>query len=134
MTSALVAYGSRGVALIRIPQSIASGLLGPGAFQGGVKTAVLGTALHFVISFGAATTYYLASRKLAFMREKPIVSGLLFGEAVFFFMHFVVIPLSHARQSPMSTSLPFLVAGPLGHPFFVGLPIALAVRRFASRA
>ena len=129
MTSALVAYGWK-VPLIRIPQSIAAGLLGPAAFQGGIRTAILGTALHFVIAFGAATTYYLASRKLVFLRESPIIAGLLYGEAVFLFMHFVVIPLSHARQSPMSTSWPFLLAGPLGHPFLVGLPIALAVRRF----
>jgi uncharacterized membrane protein YagU involved in acid resistance len=131
MTSALVAYVPRGVAPIRIPQSIASGLLGPAAFQGGVKTAILGTFLHFVIAFGAATTFYLASRGLKFLREHPIVSGLIFGECVFLFMHFVVIPLSHARQSPMSTAWPFLLAGPLGHPFLVGLPIALAVRKFA---
>ena len=131
MTSALVAYGLRGVQLIRIPQSIASGLLGPAAYQGGTKTAILGTALHFVIAYGAAITYYLASRKLRFLRESPILAGLLYGEAVFFFMHFVVIPLSHARQAPLSMAPAFLITGPLGHPFLVGLPIALAVRRFA---
>jgi len=129
MASALVAYGSK-VPLIRIPQSIASGLQGPDAFQGGVNTAILGTALHFVIAFGAATTYYLTSRKLAFLRESPILAGVFYGECVFLFMHFVVIPLSHARQAPLSTSWPFLLAGPLGHPFLVGLPIALAVWRF----
>lgn len=131
LSSALVAYGWR-VKLIRIPQSIASGLLGPAAFQGGIPTAALGIALHFLIAFSAAAVYYLASRRLAFMRLRPLLAGILYGEAVFLFMHFVVIPLSHARQSPLSMSLPFLIAGPLGHPFFVGLPIAFAVRRYAS--
>jgi hypothetical protein len=132
LSSALIGYGLRGVQLIRIPQSVASGLLGPAAFQGGVPTAVLGTVLHFFIAFSAAAVYYIASRKLTFMRKQTVLSGILYGEAVFLFMHFVVIPLSHAHQSPMSMSMPFLVAGPLGHPFFVGLPIALAIRRYAS--
>ena len=132
ITSALVSYGLIGVKPIRILQSVASGWLGPAAFQGGIPTALLGAASHFLIAFSAAAVYYAASRKLAFMRRQPFLAGILYGEAVFFFMHFVVIPLSHARQSPMSTAIPFLVAGPLGHPFFVGLPIALAVRRYAS--
>jgi uncharacterized membrane protein YagU involved in acid resistance len=132
ISSALVSYGLIGVKPVRILQSVASGWLGPAAFQGGIPTAVLGTAFHFLIAFSAATVYYLASRKLAFMRLRPLLAGILYGEAVFLFMHFVVIPLSHARQSPMSMSLPFLIAGPLGHPFFVGLPIAFAVRRYAS--
>lgn len=131
ISSALVSYGLIGVKPIRILQSVASGWMGPAAFQGGVPTAALGIGFHFLIAFTAATVYYLASRKLTFMRERPVLAGILYGEAVFFFMHFVVIPLSHARQSPMSLALPFLVAGPLGHPFFVGLPIALAVRRYA---
>jgi uncharacterized membrane protein YagU involved in acid resistance len=132
ITSALVGYGLIGVKPIRILQSVASGWMGPAAFQGGVPAAILGTAFHFLIAFSAAVVYYAASRKLSFMRQRPFLAGILYGEAVFFFMHFVVIPLSHAHQSPMSLSLPFLVAGPLGHPFFVGLPIAYATYRFAS--
>lgn len=132
ISSALIGYGLVGVKPTRILQSVASGWLGPAAFQGGIPTAVLGTASHFLIAFSAAAVYYAASRKLAFMRLRPFLAGILYGETVFFFMHFVVIPLSHAHQSPMSMSLPFLVAGPLGHPFFVGLPIAFAVRRYAS--
>jgi len=131
ISSALVSYGLIGVKPMRILQSVASGWLGPAAYQGGIPTAILGLASHFLIAFSAAAVYYAASRKLAFMRLHPVLSGLLYGEAVFFFMHFVVIPLSHARQSPMSLAIPFLVAGPLGHPLFVGLPIALAVRRYA---
>lgn len=132
ITSALVGYGLRGVKPIRILQSVASGLVGSAAFQGGVPTAVLGTALHFLIAFSAAAVYYVASRKLAFMRERPVLAGLLYGEAVFLFMHFVVIPLSAVHAAPWSWSVASMVAGPLGHPFFVGLPIALAIRRYAS--
>lgn len=47
---------------IRLFQGIASGLLGRGAFQDGIMSALLGVALHFLVAFGAATVYYTASR------------------------------------------------------------------------
>jgi hypothetical protein len=39
----------------RLLQSVASGLLGPAAFDGGIPTAALGLALHFFIALVAAT-------------------------------------------------------------------------------
>lgn len=48
---AVVFFGLRsGVKPIRIFQSIASGLLGRPAFQGGYQTAALGACLHFFIA------------------------------------------------------------------------------------
>ena len=109
---------------------IASGLLGDKAFKGGLGTAVLGAALHFLIAFGAAAVYYAASRKLTFLTQWAVLSGLLYGEAVFLFMHFIVVPLSAAQRSPFS--IPLLITGPIGHMFLVGLPIAVAVRRYSG--
>ena len=47
---ACVSNYSRGVTPLRIAQSIASGLLGRAAFEGGYKTAALGVVLHFIIA------------------------------------------------------------------------------------
>ncbi len=47
-------YIVRGTSAIRILQSVASGVLGAKAFAGGLKTAVLGLALHFLIALTAA--------------------------------------------------------------------------------
>lgn len=118
-----------GVKPIRIWQSVAGGLLGPAAAQGGLKTAVLGGVLHFFIAFSAATVYYIASRKLTFMTSHAVLSGLIYGEAVFMFMYFVVLPLSRAGKVHYTTAT--IVTGPIGHVFLVGLPIALAVKRWA---
>jgi hypothetical protein len=60
--AAWIVYGLRGVAPTRTLQSIASGILGVAAFQGGVATAAFGLALHFVIATTAAAVYSLASR------------------------------------------------------------------------
>jgi hypothetical protein len=136
--SAIVAWRIyAGVSAIRIFQSVAGGWLGrPAAVQGGWKTAVLGIFSHFMIAFGAAVLYYLASRKIAFLRDQAVVSGLIYGELVFLFMNVVVLPLSALHTQPFGWTAfspwPTLITGPIGHPFFVGLPIALAVRRYAT--
>jgi len=130
ITQAFVGFGiASGVKPAMILRHVASGVLGPKARQGGAGTASLGLALHFLIAFGAATIYYLASRWIPFMVTHAVISGLLYGEAVFLFMHFVVVPLSAARRSPFN--LATLITGPIGHMFLVGLPIALAVKRYS---
>jgi hypothetical protein len=129
ITQAFVAFGLMGTSPIRILQHIASGLLGPKSFQGGMKTAVLGAFLHFVVAFGAAAVYYVASRRLAFMTTRAVLSGLLYGEGVFLFMTLVVVPLSRANRGQLTMAQ--IITGPIGHMFLVGLPIALVVRHYA---
>lgn len=114
----------RDVAPLRVLQAIAAGLLGPESFQGGVATGALGLALHFVIAFGAAVTFVSATRILPVLAKRPLLSGALFGVAVYFFMNLVVLPLS--ATPPKAFPPPFFVVGLLGHIAFVGWPIALA--------
>jgi uncharacterized membrane protein YagU involved in acid resistance len=130
ITQAMVAfYLQVGAKPVRVLQSVAAGLLGRDSFQGGMKTAVLGAFLHFFIAFSWATVYYLASRRITFMVDSPIISGLLYGEFVWLMMTFVVVPLSRTHRGPFSAAA--IITGPIGHLFLVGLPIALAVRRWA---
>jgi hypothetical protein len=130
ITQAFIAGGLRGSSPVRILQSVASGLLGSKSFKGGIATAILGAGIHFLIAFTGATVFYLASRKLLFLVQRPILWGMIYGEVVFLFMYFVVIPLSAIHRFPAVT-LPLIVTGPIGHTFLVGLPIALAVRRYS---
>jgi uncharacterized membrane protein YagU involved in acid resistance len=132
ISQACLAWGiQNGAPPVRIFQSVAAGLLGRAAFDGGGKTAALGLALHFFIAFSAATVYYLASRKIRFLTERAVIAGLLYGEAVWLFMSFVVIPLSAIGQRGPMTMAAFWT-GPIGHMFLVGLPISLAVRRYSK--
>jgi uncharacterized membrane protein YagU involved in acid resistance len=130
LTFALVFNGLRGVRLIRIPQSIASGLLGMRAFSGGIPTAALGVGLHYVIALGAAVVYYIASRRLAFLRSRAVICGMVYGALIYLFMNFVVLPLSAApkfRHTVFSTTCDLIV-----HVMLIGLSIALAVRKFGG--
>jgi uncharacterized membrane protein YagU involved in acid resistance len=131
LTAACVTWGIRaGVRPIRIGQSIANGLLGPRAFAGGLRTAVLGVAIHFLIAFTATTVFYIASRYFKFLIHRAILSGALYGTAVHLFMSQIVVPLSAVRRGPFS-SLNFTIAI-ITHIFCVGLPISLSVRHFSK--
>ena len=129
ITQAFVAFGLRGARPFRILQHIAAGILGARASQMGWTSAVLGLLLHFFIAFTAASVYYIASRKLRLLLQHPVLCGLLYGECVFLFMYFVVLPLS--AVGPARFNIATYITGPIGHPLLVGLPIALCVRRFA---
>jgi len=129
ITAALVVYGFFGAKPVRLLQGIASGLLGPKAFDGGLATALLGLLCHFVIAFGAAAIYFAASRAIPFLIRNAVASGALYGVAVYFFMNRIMVPLSAAAKRPFS--LKMMIVGIVIHIFCVGLPISLSVRRFS---
>jgi hypothetical protein len=128
ITYAIVFSGFRGVPAIRLLQSVASGLLGPAAFNGGVPTAALGLLLHFFIAFSAAAIFYVAGRRFPLLTRRAVVSGVLYGIVIYAVMNLVVLPLS---ATPRRVSFPpiVLATGLLVHMFGIGLPISLAVRR-----
>jgi uncharacterized membrane protein YagU involved in acid resistance len=114
---------------ILVPQTIASGVLGVKSYSGGAYTAALGVLLHFVIAFGAAAVYYLVSRKFPFLVHRAILSGLIYGALVYFFMHLIVLPLSAAPHSHVP--LIYKACEFVEHWFCVGLPIALSIRHYS---
>ena len=131
ITYATVFSALRGVAPMRILQSVASGLVGGSAYTGGVPTAALGLGLHFMIAYLLAAIFYGASRRLPVLVNHPFVSGALYGAVVFAVMNLVVIPLS-AFPGKLKFVPVVVASGLLVHMFCIGLPIALAAR--AARA
>jgi uncharacterized membrane protein YagU involved in acid resistance len=127
ISAALVVYGYFGRPPMRLMQGIAAGVLGSRSFQGGLPTALLGLFCHFFIAFSAATVYFTASRWIPFLLAHAVISGALYGVAVYFIMNRVVVPLSGAIKYPFS--LQMMAIGVVIHIFCVGLPIALVVRR-----
>src|SRR5882672_10827195 len=118
---------------VRVLQSVAGGLLGREAtFSGGLKTALLGLVLHFLIATILATVFYVASYILPVLLQHAVLAGLAYGVAVYFVMTYVVIP--HSAYGPRNTPVPWTVFlnGIIGHALLVGLPIALVARRSAK--
>jgi len=129
ITSAFVIAGIKGTGSIRMLQGIASGLLGQRSFEGGMATAGLGLAIHFLIAFTAAGVFYAASRKLSFLTEHAVVSGVLYGIAVYIFMYWILVPLVFpTAHHSMSRDVTAVII----HIVLIGLPIALVVRRFSN--
>lgn len=114
---------------ILIPQTIASGILGVRSYSGGAATAALGVGLHFLIALSAAAVYFLLSRRFPFLVERAVVGGLIYGVAVYAFMHAVVVPLS--LVPPHATPPIRRACEIVEHALGIGLPIALSVRHFS---
>jgi hypothetical protein len=75
--------------------------------------------------------FYVGSRKFSFLTRHAVVSGLLYGVAVYLFMYRFVLP--HAfpkfRHSVSNDILAVVV-----HTFLIGLPTALVARRYSQGA
>jgi len=128
---AIVFFGLRGVAPVRIFHSIAAGLLGRSAFQGGLATAALGVCLHFFIAFLIVSVFYAASLAAPVLTRHPVTAGIVYGIAVYFVMNYVVLPLSAAGRGPFV--LPVFINGILIHALGVGVPSAWFARLASLR-
>ena len=123
----VIAYGTQGLNPIQVLQYIASGALGQSAFQGGLATAALGAAFHFSIAWVAAAVFVLATRRFGTLTTHAVPAGLVYGAAVYFFMNYLVLPLSAVAATTFHLGL--FLNGVIGHALFVGLPISLVARR-----
>ena len=130
--------GVAAVVLYRLPvakifQSVASGLLGPAAFRGGLATAMIGLLLHCAIALAVAAAFYGMSRVASILLSRPVLSGAIYGAAVFFLMYLIVLPLSNLpgysfRRIPP----PQMLAEFVIHVFLVGIPVSLIVVRLSQ--
>jgi len=131
ITYAFTFFGLKlGASPVKILHSIASGVLGKAAYQGGGGAAALGGVLHVGIALVMALVYVTASRTLAApdLNRRPWLWGPLYGLGCYMVMNYVVLLLRFGpRPAP---HLDVLLGGVAIHMFGVGLPIAL----FAARA
>lgn len=126
------AYFRSGVTPDRVWQYVASSVLGSESFNGGAATVALGLLFHFCVAFGVATGYYVLSRIFPAMIRRPLISGPLYGIAVYFLMSYAIVPLTLVKQGAFNWY--GLVSGLIIHMLFVGSPVALITNRYARRA
>lgn len=125
--AATINAATKGVSPDRVFHYIASGLIGRDAsYAGGFATVVLGILLHFTIAFGVVTVFFLLSRKIPLLLRRPVISGMIYGIAVYFAMAYVIVPMSAVPSIPFSFS--GMITSIVIHMFCVGLPAALIVR------
>jgi hypothetical protein len=129
ISSAFIIWWQRGVGARRGLQGIAAGLLGASSFDGGLVTAGFGLALHFFVAFVVVTIFYLASRKIEFLVIHPVISGVLYGIAVYIVMYWFVLPTAFPTFRHRLGNDLLAVAI---HISLIGLPCALIVRRYSQ--
>ena len=134
ITDNLIFNQLRGITPAMVFRYIASGLIGTRASQLGSASIVLGVVLHYAIALTWSAIFYAASRRLAILSRRPVISGLLYDGFVYLFMNAVVLPLSlvpHVR-SAMTTAA--RINGVLAVVLFIGLTISLLVNRNSPHA
>ncbi len=110
-------------------QYIASAILGPAAFSGGIKTALIGLALHYFIAFSFALVFTIASTKTPVLRKNIILSGIIYGIIVWTIMTLFIVPLTKIPAAPFNYERAILNVVILI--FCIGLPISyLSARKF----
>ena len=119
-----------GVRPSRIFQSVAAGVLGPAAMRGGLRSALLGAFLHYFIALAIVVVYWIASRFIPLLIQRPIVCGAIYGAMVYVVMNYVVIPLSATRRGPFIAS--WVVCTVIVHVVLIGIPAALFSRAAAE--
>jgi len=136
MSYALIWFsGVKGVPWMKVPQSVASGLIGKASFDGGLGTVFLGLALHWLISFIWAAIFVVAARRfLPALLRKPIPVGLLYGAFIYIFMNWVVLPLGAMHTKPHFAPWDTWLTGLAVHMFGIGLSISLSAAKTAPRA
>ncbi|TWB49227.1 hypothetical protein FBZ98_107260 [Rhizobium sp. ERR 922] len=128
----LILQLSRGVGIVPEMQLAASSLMGMAAYAGATGF-VFGTLLHFFVSVVPAVVYALVVWQVPVVNRWTWIGGPVLGIIQFFFMGFVVLPLSAFTTPASVTPMPFVPAL-LIHMFGLGLPIAWVVRRGWARS
>ena len=116
----------------RLFQGVASVLLGPSAFEGGLHTAGIGLLMHFGVAFAwSAVFLFLVLRWTRVRGLLSSTSGIvavaaLYGPLIWMVMSLVVIP-ALVHRPPTITMRWWIQL--LGHAPFVGLPIVASSAR-----
>ncbi|HEV2480244.1 MAG TPA: hypothetical protein VGS79_11290 [Puia sp.] len=109
-------------------QYIASAVVGPRAFDGGSRMAVLGLGLHFCVALCWVGLYFALWPRVAGLGTGVLIDAVAYGLFVWCMMNLVVVPLSRAVPRPLTFA--FVLINILILIVTIGLPCAYAARHF----
>lgn len=123
---------SMDVAPLDVFQGIASGVLGSGAFHGGVATAALGALIQYGGFLCLLGLYYLAVTRLPFLSRAPLPYGLSYGLLSYLVIHYLILPMTAFHIVP-GFYLAGFVNALLAQTASIGLPSAVLAGAWAMR-
>ena len=117
----------RGVAPLRIAQSIGAGWFGERSYRMGAASAAAGLASHFAIAIAFVLAYRIAATRAPILVVHPWRFGLAYGVCLYLAMNLVVLPLS-AAGAPGFGDLPWVASSVVVHAL-LGALCAFGARR-----
>lgn len=129
--SALSRFGY-GSTVTRLWQGVAATVLGQGAYDGGLKTALVGVVMHIGVALAWSAVFVAIVAIWPRLRQALDTTGgvlgvaALYGPMVWMAMSFVVVPSLTGRPPRVTIRWWIQV---VGHMLFVALPMATAVAR-----
>jgi hypothetical protein len=112
----------------RVLQSVAGGLLGRSAYEGGFATAALGLTFHLVIALSGLRCSSLPIRPSPFSQKSRVFNGVAYGLLIWLTMNLLVVPMSRIPARPFVLQNP--VTGMLILIVMVGMPVAFIVPKY----
>ena len=123
-----------GATPIQVLHYVAAGAIGRDASKaGGLPTAALGLAFHFLIAMSMAAFFVGVTRAAPVLNRVPVAAGVIYGLGLYVVMNYVVVPMSALGDKFEAPTGQFFYGALITHTLFVGVPIALCARRYASR-
>ena len=126
--SAFALAAMRGTGPLTVLGGVASGPFGDAMAQNGLTGAAIGLGVHFGIMAVQVATFMLLAAWQPGILQTRVLTGVLFGLAVYVVMYWVVLPIRWPHIFPAG-ALRHLPTALFAHIFCVGLPIVLIVAR-----
>ena len=132
ITAAIVHYYIlNGTGPERMFKTIASGVFGKQAIEGGILMITWGVVFHFMIAFLFTAFLFLVYPKVAAWIKNKFLVAILYGIFTWAVMNLVIVPLSITHKLPSDPEKMIITA--LILICMIGLPVALIAHRFYSR-
>ena len=109
----------------KVLRGVASGPFGDAMAMGGAGAALLGLLTHFALMTVMATVFVLAAKRVAFLTQHPVVSGVAYGAIIYLVMYWIVLANRFPGIEARIGTAWGIGNALFSHLLLVGLPIAL---------
>jgi hypothetical protein len=118
----------------KVLRGVAMGPFGDGMATGGAGGAALGMLTHYALMAVMVTIFVLAAKRVPFLTQQPIVSGITYGLIIYLFMYWIVL-VNRFPGASARLGTPWGLSNALfSHLLLVGIPIALVTANAFRRA
>lgn len=115
----------------KILYSIASGVFGKSAYNGGWSMMLCGVLLHYCIAFIFTVFYFLIYPYIKSIGKYRILAGILYGAFVWIIMNLIVLNIVFGHTSTLTPDAIAIGAGILM--ICIGMPVSFIVSKYYGR-